>query len=313
MSGLAVSETGPGGGRQGRRGGWLARVTSGAAPGTSGARWPGLVRAYLAIAAFMVLVDSVNVLSVLYDAARNGHPLPAREPITWEFTSGVGGLCAAWMVYLALRWATPGRAPWRRVIPVHVLTSLVFSGTHIGVMTLLRMAVYAAAGTHYHPPSLGDVVYEYRKDVLAYVILGLLFWLLARPDRQAAPDAAVSEPATVEAEPEPAATFDIVEGARILRMPVGQIVAVRAAGNYVEFLLDDGRRPLMRAALGEMEAALSAHDFLRTHRSWIVNPARLRSLEAVGSGDYRLGLDGGAEAPLSRRFPAALERLKDGG
>jgi DNA-binding LytR/AlgR family response regulator len=195
---------------------------------------------------------------------------------------------------------------------VHVLTSLAFSAVHNAVMVGLRIAVYAAAGARYHTPSLSDLVYEYRKDVLAYAVLGVLFWLLAV--REPAP-ATMSVDAAVEVEPEPeplAATFDIVEGARVLRMPVGQIVAVRAAGNYVEFLLDDGRRPLMRAALGEMEAALAGHDFLRTHRSWIVNPTRLRSLEAVGSGDYRLGLDGGAEAPLSRRFPAALERLREG-
>jgi hypothetical protein len=287
-------------------------VTSGAAAGTSGAPWPRLLRAYLVIAAFTFLVDVVNILSVLHDAARNGHPLPAREPITWEFSSGVGGLCAAWMIYLAVRWATPGRAPWIKVVPVHVLTSLAFSGVHNAVMVGLRIAVYAAAGARYRTPSFGDLVYEYRKDVLAYAVLGVLFWLLAV--REPAPAAEPLEAALeVEPEPEPlAATFDIVEGARVLRMPVGQIVAVRAAGNYVEFLLDDGRRPLMRAALGEMEAALAGHDFLRTHRSWIVNPTRLRSLEAVGSGDYRLGLDGGAEAPLSRRFPAALERLREG-
>ncbi len=311
MSGVAVSETGPRGGRPNRRGGWRNRVTSGATAGTSGAAWPRLLRAYLVIAAFTFLVDSVNILSVLHDAARNGHPLPAREPITWEFTSGVGGLCAAWMIYLAVRWATPGRAPWIKLIPVHVLTSLAFSGVHNAVMVGLRVAVYAAAGARYRTPGLSDLVYEYRKDVLAYAVLGVLFWLLAVRE-----PAAAAEPAgpAVEAEPEPiAATFDIIEGARILRMPVDQIVAVRAAGNYVEFLLDDGRRPLMRVALGEMEAALASHDFLRTHRSWIVNPARLRSLEAVGSGDYRLGLDGGAEAPLSRRFPAALERLREGG
>jgi hypothetical protein len=311
MSGLAVSDTGPGGGRPDRRDGGRGHGTSGAGAGTSGAVWPRLVRAYLVIAGCFVLIDTVNVLSVLHDAARNGHPLAAWEPITWEASSGVGMLSAAWMIYLALRLATPGEAPWRRVIPVHVAASLAFSGLHIAVMIGLRYAVYAAAGQHYGGATFGDVVYEYRKDVLAYAIQGLLFWLLARPGQaSAAPEAA-----TVEGGPEVqpvAATFDIVEGQRILRMPVAQIVAVRAAGNYVEFLLDDGRRPLMRAALGEMESALSAHDFLRTHRSWIVNPARLRSLEAVGSGDYRLGLDGGAEAPLSRRFPAALERLREG-
>jgi DNA-binding LytR/AlgR family response regulator len=36
-------------------------------------------------------------------------------------------------------------------------------------------------------------------------------------------------------------------------------------------------------------------------------------LEATGSGDYRLGLDGDIQVPLSRRFPATLDRLRRGG
>jgi len=98
----------------------------------------------------------------------------------------------------------------------------------------------------------------------------------------------------------------------VRRTPVRQILAVRAAGNYVEFLLDDGRRPLMRAALAGVEEKLSSFGFVRTHRSWIVNPARVTRLQAAGSGDYRLELGPDAEASLSRRFREALQRLKQG-
>jgi DNA-binding LytR/AlgR family response regulator len=82
---------------------------------------------------------------------------------------------------------------------------------------------------------------------------------------------------------------------------------------YVEFLLRDERRPLMRASLSEIETALGPSGFLRTHRSWVVNPAQVRLLKPSGSGDYRLALEGGAEAPVSRRFPKALAKLKGGG
>jgi DNA-binding LytR/AlgR family response regulator len=95
---------------------------------------------------------------------------------------------------------------------------------------------------------------------------------------------------------------------------VGEILAARGAGNYVEFALEDGRRPLMRAALSAVETQLAPHGFVRTHRSWLVNAARVRALTAAGSGDFRLDLGGGLTAPLSRRYPAALSRLRgDGG
>ena len=38
------------------------------------------------------------------------------------------------------------------------------------------------------------------------------------------------------------ATFDIRDGASLLRIPTSEILAARAAGNYVEFLIADARR-----------------------------------------------------------------------
>jgi DNA-binding LytR/AlgR family response regulator len=67
---------------------------------------------------------------------------------------------------------------------------------------------------------------------------------------------------------------------------------------------------MMRSTLVSQEAELKPHGFLRTHRSWIVNPRRLRALEPEGSGDWRVLLEGGAEAPLSRRYSNALEALR---
>jgi DNA-binding LytR/AlgR family response regulator len=63
--------------------------------------------------------------------------------------------------------------------------------------------------------------------------------------------------------------------------------------------------------LAEAQARLEGWDFLRTHRSWLVSPGRVRSLTAEGSGDYGLELEGGVTAPLSRRYPDAARRLRE--
>jgi hypothetical protein len=99
-----------------------------------------------------------------------------------------------------------------------------------------------------------------------------------------------------------------VSGFTLLRKLI--YLAARSAGNYVEVHLVDGRKPMLRGTLASVETALKPHGFVRTHRSWLVNPLRVRELTAEGSGDFRVGLDGGAEAPVSRRFPQALETLK---
>jgi DNA-binding LytR/AlgR family response regulator len=80
----------------------------------------------------------------------------------------------------------------------------------------------------------------------------------------------------------------------------------------VEFVLADGRKPLMRAPLSEVETALAPAGFLRTHRSWVVNPAHMQALTPTGSGDFSLDLGRGVIAPVSRRHRQALARLRSG-
>ena len=105
------------------------------------------------------------------------------------------------------------------------------------------------------------------------------------------------------------ASLDIRDGARLVRALVAEILAVRSAGNYAEFLLADGRRPLMRTSLAEPEARLAPLGFVRTHRSWLVNAASVTGVKPEGSGDYAVE-PGEVEAPLSRRFREALAILR---
>ena len=261
------------------------------------------MRPFVVIAAFVALVDVVNVLSALHDAARRGESLGTWEPITWEATSGVAELVALPIIVAALRIAPPDRARWGRVLAVHGLASLAFSAAHVALMMTLRIAVYGALGFHYRVEA-GAAPYEYRKDLLAYLVLAGVLHLFTRK-RWSEPEPVVVQPPA----PGPA-TFDIALGARTLRVRTDEILAVRSAGNYAEFLLDDGRRPLMRVALSELADRLEPHGIQRTHRSWLTNLKRARGLQPTGSGDHVVTLDGGVEVPLSRRFPAVLEVLR---
>ena len=273
---------------------------SGVRAGTSG-EWPAL-RAWAVVVGLRVLVTYVNVTTILDDARRQGERMPLALPLTLELTSGAASFVAALAVAVGLRIAPPGRGPLWRTLAVHLGGTLVFSAVHVGLMTAMRIALFATAGKTYGW-SPADLPYEYRKDFLTYVLIAGVFWLLSLP-RQAAHRQAG---APIAAAP---TTFDIRNGAALLRVPVAEILAARGAGNYVEFALEDGRRPLMRAALGAVEAQLAPHGFVRTPRSWLVNAARVRELTAAGSGDFRLELAAGVTAPLSRRYPDALARLR---
>ncbi len=274
---------------------WRPAGTSGGPGGTG-----GVLYAYLAIAGFMLSIDTVDILTVLHDAARSGIKIAAWQPTVWEYTSGAASIAVAGLARPALRLAPPERRRWLRFASVHALAASAYSVLHIAGMVGARMAIYAVLGLHYRW-ALSDFAYEYRKDLPSYVLIASIFWVAGRLTQRPAPAASARSAV---------ATFDIVDGARTWRTPVGEIVAVQSAGNYVEFRLADGAVRMMRATLAEVERGLAAHGFVRVHRSWIVNAHRLRLLEPSGSGDYRLVLDGGVEAPVSRRYPAALARLK---
>ena len=131
-------------------------------------------------------------------------------------------------------------------------------------MSAIRVWVYASGGSHYGGP-LFNFLYEYRKDIPAYVILAGLFWGFRALGRQA-------EPASTA----PNSIFEIKDGPRVIRARVEDIVAASSAGNYVEVMLVDGRRPLMRSTLTAVQAQLGPHGYVRTHRSWLVNAGLVR-------------------------------------
>ncbi|MDB5418937.1 MAG: hypothetical protein JWP50_2356 [Phenylobacterium sp.] len=257
------------------------------------ARRRGFLAAWAAIAVFITLQTTINALSVLRDNPRLG----VREPFIWEYSSALMTIALVPGMAWLLRLAPPRPGHWLRFGLIHLGGTLAFCLLHVGGFLAIRKGVYALAGGHYGPP---DWLYEYRKDFVSYagflLILGLADWaaqLWTRGRIQAGGPR----------------LYHLRDGARTVRVPLEEIVAVTSARNYVEFHLAGGRKPLVRETLGKVEADLAA-GFLRTHRSWLVNPAHVRAVMPGTAGDFRLELATGLVAPLSRRFPAALETLR---
>ena len=170
---------------------------------------------------------------------------------------------------------------------------------HVAFFDLLRVLAYGLMGKHYEIGSFpSQLRYEAAKDVLAYMLFIGLFSLI---------DHLLQQPGETPVE---TPTFDIRDGAKLTRVRLSEILAVSSAGNYVEFLLADGRRLLMRSALRNVEHELAPRGFVRTHRSWLVNGGKVTTLKPDGSGDYTVEL-GQQSVPLSRRFPDALAKLRN--
>ncbi|MDE1987896.1 MAG: response regulator transcription factor [Alphaproteobacteria bacterium] len=263
---------------------------------TRSAAWRQYLVGLALIAILVGGINIINVISIVHDEPRAGVLAPA----IWEGSSWLSIVLLAWIPWLALKRLPPSARPLWMLCAFHLAVAFVYSAAHVAGFVLMRKAVYALAGSDYRfGPVLPGFLYEASKDVFGYVVFVAIFWIAGRLTR---PHATM---------PSAEALFDIRDGARIVRVRMNDILAVTSAGNYVEFVLRDGRRPLMRSPLSSMESELLPHGFLRTHRSWLVNANQVTGLQPEGSGDYALEL-GSLRVPLSRRFPKTLARLRGG-
>ncbi|HEX4106191.1 MAG TPA: LytTR family DNA-binding domain-containing protein [Rhizomicrobium sp.] len=246
-----------------------------------------------------LIVGVINTLNVMSDTHDWPH-VSLVEPLIWEGSSWLTVMAFFWIVWLAWRLAPFDVRP-RWWLLIHIPAALLFSLAHVSGFVALRILAYRMLGGHYHVGHFwAQFLYELRKDGFSYVMFLAGFALIRHLLRQLRP-APVSSPAT----------FDIRDGAKLTRVALSDILAVSSAGNYVEFVLGDGRKLLMRSPLSALESELAGRGFVRTHRSWLVNEKAVTGLNPEGSGDYGVSL-GSLNVPLSRRFPDALARLRAG-
>jgi len=268
---------------------------SGDVLGTGGRLRRTSLYSFVAIAVMVGAVNAINVETILHE--KTNHSVLA--PIIWEGSSWISLLLFLWIPWVAWRLAPPNVRP-RWMLLLHIPSVLLFSLAHVLGFVGLRKLAYWPFGAHYaFGAFLPTFTYEFGKDVLGYALFVLGFALI---------DHLLRQQALIEA-PGQTLTFDIRDGAKLTRVRLDELLAVASAGNYVEFVLRDGRKLLMRSPLSALEGELAPRGFLRTHRSWIVNAKQVTALKPEGSGDYSIEL-GSLSVPLSRRFPEALARLK---
>jgi two-component system LytT family response regulator len=97
-------------------------------------------------------------------------------------------------------------------------------------------------------------------------------------------------------------------GGRIVFLNFDEIDWVEAAANYVKINVAK-QSYLLRKGIGEIEERLGPTQFVRIHRSVIVNIKRIKELQPVNSGEYIVVLKDGKELSCSRGYRAGLQQL----
>jgi len=100
----------------------------------------------------------------------------------------------------------------------------------------------------------------------------------------------------------------IAEEGRVLFLPTREVEFVQSAGKYVK-VFAHGHCHLLRQPMHELEARLDPNQFVRVHRSNIVNIDQIVEMHPLFQGDYELVLKRGTRIALSRRFRHRLDRF----
>jgi DNA-binding LytR/AlgR family response regulator len=91
-------------------------------------------------------------------------------------------------------------------------------------------------------------------------------------------------------------------------IPRTTILYGKAIGDYVRIVSDEGRF-LVRGRISQMETHWRRHGFIRTHRAYVVNVARIQELRPNGNGTASVRLEGGDRLPVARRRLAEVRTV----
>jgi two-component system LytT family response regulator len=95
---------------------------------------------------------------------------------------------------------------------------------------------------------------------------------------------------------------------RVIFLSLDEIDWVEAAANYIQ--LNAGRESyLFRETISRISERLDPKEFIRIHRSTIVNVRRIKELIPVNSGEYIVVLKSGKELSCSRGYRAILQQM----
>ncbi len=96
---------------------------------------------------------------------------------------------------------------------------------------------------------------------------------------------------------------------RRIKLSIDEIIVVHADRDYVNIVARNNTY-LIRSTMKTMERQLESNDFLRIHRSTIVNMKHVAELVRYQGGDYRILLSNGVEKKIGRKYlPQVLSKV----
>lgn len=100
------------------------------------------------------------------------------------------------------------------------------------------------------------------------------------------------------------------DGTRVTLIPVRKLDYAEAQDDYIA-LASEGKKHLKQQTIASLEACLDPEQFVRVHRSYVVNFERVARIEPYGKDSRLAILADGTRLPVSRAGYARLKSLLD--
>lgn len=206
----------------------------------------------------------------------------------WAVLRRFGAEWRAMGVLTALMPPAVGVAAWASTLADGAMRGADWSASEIAIRMVDRLPVALLLYTAIAAAGLAAA--HWRRAIRQKAEMEQLVAALAEARRaQAGPGAAPSE------------RLMVAVGRGRAPVDASEIEWIASAGNYVVIHWRD-REGLLRETLQALEARLADKGFARSHRSTLVNLARVRELKPLSDGAWRLTLDSGAELVVSRSY-----------
>jgi two-component system LytT family response regulator len=102
----------------------------------------------------------------------------------------------------------------------------------------------------------------------------------------------------------------VKDGTRVQIIPVAKLDYAEAQDDYVA-LASLGKKHLKQQTISSLEAALDPKNFVRIHRSYLLNLERVARLEPYSKDSHVVILNDGTRLPVSRAGYARLKAFLD--
>jgi hypothetical protein len=248
--------------------------------------------AFYAIAALIVFVGYLIVFSLM-----------GNQPLFENVLASARNLLPLAILATAVRPILERQVMQRRPgiqIAAHICLGMVFS---LLWYWMLMVLMGLSGGTSFTDFTVRAVfptpayAWQLLQGATFYALVAALTYLRAQPPF---PTFVVTGPPTEADAPAAAISrYFIRQGDDIHPIDVSRIVSITGADDYAEVVTTEGRH-LVRMTLAQFETTLPSGQFIRIHRSRIVNADRIMRAEPAGGGRMLLHMENGEIIQASR-------------